>query len=149
MGIIGDAFGKLFDFFQMIFAWLGNLLRSLVQGVVDLLVLFFEVIFALIDALLYFLFKIGVIAVTLFQMTFEVASLLWSLIVGFGRTLASLNYSQQTTSGTGYSDMLGRLFDNLGVLQIDVIAYILLFMLWFMTAISAMKLLSSIRVGGD
>lgn len=103
----------------------------------------------MIDGLLYLLYKIGVLAVKLFQVIFEVAKLIWSLAVGFARTLASLHYSPMGGSGNGYSSMLGRLFSNLGVLQIDVVAYILLFVIWFITAIAAMKLLSSIRVGGD
>ncbi|WP_409971523.1 hypothetical protein [Bacillus sp. Bva_UNVM-123] len=58
-------------------------------------------------------------------------------------------YTPRGTSGTGYSDMLGKLFKNLTVLQIDVIAYILLFVIWMFTAVGAIKLLSSIRVGGE
>jgi hypothetical protein len=92
---------------------------------------------------------IGVLAVKLFQVIFEAAKVLWSLIVGFGRTLASLHYTPQSGSGNGYSEMIGRMFTDLKVLQIDVIAYILLFVLWFVTAIAAIKLISSIRVGGD
>lgn len=148
-GIIGDAFGKLFDVVWGAIKWVGGLLHSLFQGLIDLFVGFFEVIYALIDGLLYLLFKIGVLAVKLFMAIFEFAKLLWSLVVGFGKTLASLSYSPHSTSGTGYSEMLGKLFNNLGVLQIDVIAYILLFALWLFTAVSAIKLVASIRVGGE
>lgn len=149
MGIIGDAFGKLFKVIWDGIKWLGNALFSLFQGLVDIIVNFFEVIFAVIAGLLYFLFKIGVLAVKLFQLLFETAKILWSLVVGFGRTLASLSYSPQGSSGTGYSEILGKLFSNLSVLQIDVIAYILLFVIWMFTAVGAIRLVSSIRVGGD
>lgn len=149
MGIIGDAFGKLFRVIWDGIKWLGNLLKGLFQGLVDILIGFFLVIYALIDGFLYFLYKIGVVAVKLFILLFEVAKLLWSLVVGFGKTLASLAYTPRGSSGTGYSDMLGKLFSNLSVLQIDVIAYILLFVLWMFTAVGAIKLLSSIRVGGE
>lgn len=149
MGIIGDAFGKLFDLIWQVVLWVGNLIKSLFQGLVDILIGFFKVIYALIDGLLYLLYMIGVLAVKLFLVLFNAAKLLWSLVVGFGRTLASLSYSPRGGSGNGYSEILGRLFDNLSVLQLTPIAYILLFALWFITAITAIKLISSIRVGGD
>lgn len=149
MGIIGDAFGKLFGVLWDVIKWIGEFIASLFQGLVDLIIGFFEVIYALIDGLLYFLYKIGVVAVKLFLLFFEVGKFLWSLVVGFGNTLASLTYTPRSSSGNSYSEMLGRLFENAQFLQIDVIAYILLFILWFITAVIAMKLVSSIRVGGD
>lgn len=169
--MIGDAFGKLFGFlgaiivaiftffgnlFSTLFSliweaikWLGNLLKMLFQGLIDILIAFFKVIYQLIEGLLYLLYMIGVLAVKLFLVIFEAAKILWSLIEGFGRTLASLSYSPRGSGGHGYSEMIGKLMTSLNVLQIDVLAYVLLFVLWFVTAISAMKLISSIRVGGE
>lgn len=160
MGIIGDAFGKLFSFLGSLFSglfgviwdgivWLGNLLKKLFQNILDVIILFFEVIFALIQGLLYLLYMIGVLAVKLFLVIFEAAKILWALIVGFGKTLASLSYTTSSSGGNGYSEMIGKLFNALQPMQINVVAYILLFILWFTTAIAAMKLISSIRVGGD
>jgi hypothetical protein len=148
-GILGDAFSKLFDLLWAVIEWIGNLIRNLFQTLIDLILLFFEIIFALIDGLLYFLFKIGVLAVKLFQVIFETLKVLYSLVVGFGKTLASLSYTPTSSSGTGYSEMLGMLFQKASVLQLNVIAYILLFIIWMFTAVSAMKLVSSIRIGGD
>lgn len=160
MGIIGDAFNKLFGFLGIIFGglfgviwdvikWIGNLIKSLFQGLLDVLIGFFKAIYALIDGILYLLYMIGVLAVKLFLVIFEAAKILWSLVVGLGRTLASLQYTPRSSGGNGYSEIMGKLFKNLSVLQLDGIAYILLFCLWFITAISAIKLISSIRVGGD
>ncbi|WP_117161270.1 hypothetical protein [Paraliobacillus sp. X-1268] len=160
MGVIGDAFGKLFGFLGDLFGglfgviwdgikWIGNLLGILLQSLLDPILLFFEAIYGLIAGLLHLLFMIGVLAVKLFLVIFETAKILWSLVIGFGKTLASLSYSPSSSGGHGYSEMIGKLFKNLEVLQLNSIAYILLFMLWFMTAISAIKLISSIRVGGD
>jgi hypothetical protein len=148
-GILGDAFGKLFDVIWDGIEWIGSFIKKMFQGLVDIIIGFFEVIYALIDGLLYLLYKIGVLAVKLFQVIFEFGKVLWSLVVGFGKTLASLAYTPQASSNTGYSDMLGRLFTQLDKLQIDSIAYILLFVIWLFTAVSAMKLISSLRVGGD
>jgi hypothetical protein len=160
MGLIGDAFSKLFGFLGSIFSnlfgviwdgikWVGSLLKNLFQGLLDVIIGFFKVIYALIDGLLYLLYMIGVLAVKLFLVIFEAAKVLWSLIVGFVKTLASLSYSPRGSGGNGYSEMIGKLFSALKPMQIEPIAYILLFMLWFITAIAAIKLISSIRVGGD
>lgn len=149
MGILGDAFKKLFDVVWSVIQWIGRLIASLFESLLDLLLAFFEVIYALIYGLFYFLLQIGLIAVKIFLIFFEVGKLLISLVVGFGKTLASLSYSSRTSSGNGYSEMLGNVFGAAESLQLNVIAYIILFVLWFSTAISAMKLLSSIRVGGD
>lgn len=149
-GILGDSFGKLFKVLWSGITWIGRLLKRLFQGLVDIFVGFFQVIYAVIDGLLYLLYKIGVLAVKLFLMLFETAKLLWSLVVGFGRTLASLTYAPRGSSGAaGYSETFGRLFKSLDALQISSIAYILLFIIWMFTAVGAIKLLSSIRVGGD
>jgi hypothetical protein len=160
MGIIGTAFKKLFGFLGGLFGtlfgviwdgvkWLGNAITKLFQNLLDVLIGFFKVIYALIDGLLYLLYMIGVLAVKLFLVIFEAAKVLWSLVVGFGRTLASLHYSPTSGSGNGYSTMMGKIFTDLKFLQIDTIAYILLFALWFVTAVAAIRLVSSIRVGGE
>lgn len=149
MGIIGDAFRKLFDVIWGVILWIGSLIRSLFQSLIDLLMAFFEVIYALVYGLFYLLFQIGLIAVKIFLIFFEVGKLLLSLVVGFAKTLGSLSYTSRSSSGNGYSEMIGNIFSAAEPLQLNVIAYIILFVLWFGTAISAMKLLSSIRVGGD
>ncbi|MEE6209015.1 hypothetical protein U3A55_02435 [Salarchaeum sp. III] len=148
-GILGDLFGKVFSFFGDMFSWLGKQLRNLFQGLIDIIVGFFEVIYALIDSILYFIYNIGLIAVKLFQLIFEVLKLLWSLFEGLGRTIQSLTYTPQTSANNGYSEMIGKIFQVLEPLQINVVAYILLFGIWIGTAVSAIKLLSSIRVGGS
>ena len=178
MGIIGEAFGFLFEFLYDLFAglfnifgeifsffgglfsdlfgviwdgikWIGKLLGRLFQGLLDVLIGFFETIYAVIDGLLYLLYMIGVLAVKLFLVIFEAAKMLWSLAVGFTRTLGSLSYSPSGSGGNGYSAYMGKLFTILEPMQLNALAYVLLFALWFITAVTAMKLLSSIRVGGD
>lgn len=149
MNILTDSFSNLFSLLWRVAVWIANFFKGLFQGLVNIIVNFFKAIYALIDGLLYFLYMIGVLAAKLFQVIWEAMKLLWALCVGFVHTLGSLSYSPQSSGGNGYSDMFGKLFNALSPLQINVLAYILLFMLWFVTAIAALKLLSSIRVGGD
>jgi len=149
MGIIGDAFNKLFQLIWDAVKWIADFIVNIFQNFIKVLQVIFEFLYALVDAILYLVYMVGVLAVKLFLVIFNAAKLLWSFIVGFGRTLASLNYTPRVSSGNGYSEILGRLFKSLSVLQLDVVAYIMLFCLWFITAITAIKLISSIRVGGD
>jgi hypothetical protein len=146
--MIAKFFEGLFGVIWDVGDWLLGGIASIIQTVIDIITGFFEVIFALISGLLYLLYMIGVLATKLFQLIFEIALLIWSLVEGFGRTLASLVYTPSTTGGHGYSEVIGKVFDKLSVLQITPIAYILLFILWYTTAIAAMRLITSIR-GGD
>jgi|SRR5690625_148808 len=145
LDILGDAFGKLFRVIWDVIVWIAEFIRDLFQGLIDVIVAFFQVIFDLIKGLLYLLYMIGVLAAKLFSVIFETGKILISLVVGFGNTLATLSYSPRSSAGHGYSETIGRLFNALEPLQITPIAYILLFILWFITAISAIKLISSIR----
>lgn len=149
MGIIGDAFSKLFAIIWDFGEWLLGGIGSFFQVLIDLIIGFIDMIVDVIRALLYVVFMLGVLAVKLFEVILEAAQILWSLVVGFTRTLASLSYSGRSSGGHGYSDTISRLFDALEPMQLDVLAYVLSFSLWFITAVSAIKLISSIRVGGD
>lgn len=172
MGIFGDSFGRLFkviwdgikwlgnsikNFFIALFdviwsaiKWLGELIGSLFKALLELLISFFKVIYEIIDAFLYFLYNVGLIAVKIFVIFFELGKLIISFFVGLGRTLQSLVYTPTSSGGHGYSETIGKVINAAaGPLQLNVIAYILLFGIWLFTAINVIKLLSSIRVGGE
>lgn len=149
MGIIGDALSWIGNLIWNAIQWILRGIGNFFQTLIDIIVGFFQVIYDLIQGLLYLLYMIGVLAVKLFQVLLEAGGILWSLAVGFIKTLGSLAYTPRSSGGHGYSEMLGKIFDALTPLQLQPIAYILLFAIWFTTAIGAMKLISSIRVGGD
>lgn len=149
MGIIGDAFRKLFGVLWDVIKWIGKLLYKLFEPIIDFLKMIVDVLFAIVDAILYFLYQVGVILVKFFVLIFETMKVLWSLVVGFARTLGSLHYSPSGSSGNGYSSYIGKIFGMLGEFQLNSVATILLFAIWFTTAVAAMKYISSTRVGGD
>lgn len=150
MGILGDAFSKLFSVIWSGLKWLGTQIQNLFKKLLEVIISFFRFIYYMIDGFLYFLFSVGVVAVKVFLIFFELGKVLISIFVGFGKTLASFTYIQRSSSGNGYSDTIGRIMTAANdSLQLDVIAYILMFVIWFVWVVSAMKLLSSIRVGGD
>lgn len=149
-GLIGDMFKNLFDLIWQAFEWLARFIKSVFQKLIDVLIAFFRAIYYLIEGFLYFLYMVGVVAVKVFLIFWGLGKLIISLFVGFGKTLASLVYVQQPNSGHGYSEMIGKLMTTAtNNLQLNVIAYVLLFCIWFVWVVLAIRLISSIRVGGD
>jgi len=144
-----DAFQSLMDFLFDCFKWLGQLLERLFQALIDVLVSFFMVIYELIKGLLYFLYMIGVCAAKLFLILWEVAKLIWSFIVGLTTTFQSIFFTPGAGSGHGYSAMMGRAASSLNVLQLDVVAYILLFGIWLFGAFGVIRIFGSLRGAGD
>ena len=139
------AIQRLFTLLYQLFAWLGQLLQRLFQALIDVLVSFFTVIYDLIRGLMYLLYMIGVLAVKLFQILFELAKLLWAFIQGLARTIGSLFYNEIPSSGHGYSQMMGRIVSTMDVLQLNVVAYILLFLIWIATAFGVISLIGSLK----
>lgn len=146
MGILGDAFGKLFDVIWDAIVWIAKFFRDILQTVLDVIIDFFALIYALVDGFFYFLWSIGVLAIKLFLLFFEIGKFVVSLFIGFGKTLASIFYTQRSSSGHGYSEMIGNIFSMANnYLQLNVIAVILLFVIWFVFVISAMRIIETIR----
>lgn len=147
--LIWNAVKWLGDVLWDVIKWLGKLLVKLFQSLIDVLVAFFQVIYDVIKSIMYLFYQIGVLAYELFMVILMAAKMLYSLILGFFRTLGSLVYTPRSSGGNGYSEMLGKIMNATAPLQLDVVAYILLFIIWLTTAIAAIKMISSIRVGGD
>lgn len=148
-GFLKDSFQTLIDFLFDLFRWLGQLLARLFQALIDVLVSFFMVIYELIKGLLYLLYMIGVCAAKLFLILIDVARLLWSFIVGLTKTFGSIFFVQSPGSGHGYSAMMGKVANSLSVLQLDVVAYILLFGIWLFGAFGVIRIFGSMRGAGD
>ncbi len=144
-----DAFQSLFDMLFDLFRWLGQLLERLFQALIDVLVSFFMVIYELIKGLLYLLYMIGVCAAKLFLILWEVAKLIWAFIVGLTTTFQSIFFSPGQSSGHGYSAMMGQVAKGLNYFQLDVVAYILLFAIWLFGAFGVIRIFGSMRGAGD
>ena len=138
------------DVLKSVIEWLAKVIAKLFDMLFTILRSFFEVIYDVIKAIMYFFYMVAMLAVELFMVILTAAKLLISLILGFFRTLASLTFKTQKSSGNGYSETIGKIMtvanDNL---QLNVVAVVLAFLIWIFTAVIAMKLISSIRVGGD
>lgn len=147
---LSDAIQSVLDMLYQAFKWLGELLARLVQSLIDVLVRFFEVIYDVIRGILYFVYKVGVLIAEFFGLIWDVVLLCWSFVVGIGNTFASVFFAPSTAgSGHGYSSLIGKIMSYLDVLQLDVIAYILLFGVWIFGAFGVINILGSLRGGGE
>lgn len=157
--MIGQAFSNLFGFLgglfsgmlggiNHLFGWLGTLIKGLFQGLIDIITGFFQVIYGLIYAILHFVYEVGVLCVRLFVLFFDLAKLVISFIQGFANSLGSISFTPQASSGTAYSADIGKIFQYLEPFHLDVLAYILLFVIWLSTAVTVIRLLSTIKEGG-
>ena len=144
-GLISDAVQTLMDFLYNFAKWLGNLLSKLVQALIDVLTSFFMVIYDLIRGVLYLLYKIGVLGAKLFMIIWDVATLLWSFVVGLTKTFQSVFFAPGVSAGHGYSSVMSEVASSLSMLQLDVIAYILLFAVWLFGAFGLIKIFSTLR----
>lgn len=148
INFLKSTFSNLFTLLYQLFKWLGELLARLFQALIDVIQSFFNVIYDLIRCFLYLIYMIGVLAVKLFQVLWELGMLLYSFIVGLTKTVEGLFYirrSSTTSGGHGYSAMMRKISKTLDVLQLDVVAYILLFLIWIFTAVSVIKIISTLK----
>lgn len=145
MNFFKKAMKTLMDFLYNCFEWLAELLSNLFQALFDVLAAFFKIIYDLIYCLLYLIYKIGVLIVKLFQILWELAKLLVAFINGLMKTVASLFYTPTKSAGHGYSESMGKVMKNLDVFQLDVVAVILMFLIWIFTAFGVIKIIQSFK----
>lgn len=144
---LSNAFETLMGFLRSMFQWIGNLLSSLFQMLFDVLQAFFMVIYDLIRGLLYLIYMIGVLCVKLFQVLLALGKMLWQFVVGITRTMQSMVFKEIPSSGHGYSEVMGNVASVLHYFQLDVVAYILLFLIWIATGLGVIKLIPTIKGG--
>lgn len=154
MGILTDAFSKLF-------AWGGNILSSLItwiksfftglfQGLFEFLKLLFRPVFILIAFLFYFIYQLGYIVMLIFQIFLGVGKVTISLVKGIFLTLTGFHYAPSSPVSGTWSNIFSNIAANgLPYFQLDIIAYVLMFLIWFGTAFQAFRIISSMRGGGS
>jgi hypothetical protein len=145
--MIGRFLGWIGGFFQNLatvtFGWISKLLGYLFQNLFDLLKLLFNPIFIVIAMLFYFILKLGTVVVLLFQAVMGIGKLFISLIKGIITTIAGFTFTPSVRSDGKWTSIFSHISDGLGYFQLDNVAYILLFVIWFGTAFAAIRILTS------
>lgn len=144
--MIGNVLGWIGDFFKNAFSvildFLGDLFGWLFQGLINVLKAIFKPILIVVAILFYFLYKLGVLVVTLFQVLLAIGKLLYSFVMGLFKTLAGLVWTPTTPDHGSWSQPIGEVFRGLEQYQMDKVAYVLLFIIWILTAVGAISILT-------
>lgn len=143
LGWIGDTFTNLFS---ILLNFMANLFGSLFNGLIAVLKAIFKPILILIALIFYFIYKLGVVVVTLFAVLLAIGKLLYSFVMGLFNTLTGFVWTPAAPDHGSWSDSIAQVFIALEPYQLDKLAYVLLFVIWIFTAFAAIKILS--RQGG-
>ena len=92
LGIIGGLFSAIKEFFGDLFNGLLSFLKTLFGWLLDGLSFLFKPIFDVLDALFYFLYKLGLLLYEGILVVLAVARLVVGLFIGGTRTILSLAY---------------------------------------------------------
>lgn len=129
---LGDLFGNLF---QLLFTFLKNLLRP---------------VFVVIALILYLIYKIAELAIALLKLFLGLAKLMVMFVKGIFVTLSGFTFTPSVRSDGSWTPIFKNVVSNgLNYFQIDTLAYVLMFCIWFATGFAAIRIIGSMRNGGD
>lgn len=144
--MVGQIFNSITGFFQNLFAvvlsFLASLFGFLFNGLITVLKAIFKPILMLVAIVFYFIYKLAELFVTLFQVLLAIGKLLYSLVMGLFHTLAGFIWTPITPNHGSWSGAINEVFIALAPYQLDKIAYVLMFAIWIMTAVAAIRILS-------
>jgi len=131
------AFGKLFSF-------LGSILSALFGGLKDLLITLFTPIFQLIAAIFYFLYKVGLLLMTVIKLVFKFVYFFVYVMKGLLVTLIGLSYNGKTaTLPARYQQVIDNIQPALDIIQLDKLATLCLWAIWIFIGIALIKIVGA------
>lgn len=132
-------FKRLFNFFS-------SLLGDLFQALFNLLKTLFRPLFVLVAMVLYLVYKVATLAWLLIQVFWSIAKIVVAFVKGIFVTLAGFTYSGET-AGTGtWQPILKNVALGLNYFQLDKVAYVLLFLIWFGVAWGVIRIIGSFQM---
>jgi hypothetical protein len=145
--MIGQFLSWIGGFFKnlatVVFGWISDLLGYLFQKLFDLLRLLFDPILIVIAMLFYFIYKLCAVVALLFLCVMGIGKLFISLVKGIITTIAGFTFTPSVRSDGKWTSIFSHISDGLGYFQLDNVAYILMFVIWFSTAFAAIRILTS------
>ncbi|NHN35563.1 hypothetical protein [Paenibacillus agricola] len=150
--MMAQFLGWISTFFQRTFGsmmgYISELFGYLFQKLFDLLELLFRPFFILFAIIFYFFFQLGKLVLLLFMLLLGIGKIFFALVKGIFLTLAGFTFTPSTRNDGAWTNVFNNVVGGLDFYQIDTLAYVLLFLIWFSTAFVAIKLLGSMK-GGD
>ena len=136
--------------FKRLFEFLSTLLGSLFQTLFNFLKMLLRPVFIVIALVLYVVYKIAELAVTLLKLFLSIGRLLVMFVKGIFTTLSGFTFTPSSRSDGSWTPIFKSVVnDGLSFFQMDTLAYVLLFCIWFATGFAAIRIIASIRNGGD
>lgn len=140
---IAQFFERLF---QRSFEFFSKLLGGIFQTLFNFLKKLLQPIFVLIAVILYVIYKIGEVFVYLVKLFLAIGKMLIMFVKGIVATLAGFTYTPKTPSNGKWTPIFKHVVnDGLHFMQLDAVAYILLFSIFFGTAMAVIKIISTMR----
>lgn len=144
--MVGQVLRSIWGFFEnltsVVLGAISDLFGWLLDGLVTVLTNIFKPIFMLIAIIFYLLFKIAELFILLFQVLLAIGKLLYSLVQGLIVTIAGLKWTPTTPDHGAWTHPISNAIKGLELYQLDKIAYILLFAIWIMTVIGALRIIT-------
>jgi len=141
--ILNASWTFLRNLFQSMMSGLADLFGYLFNGLISVLKAIFRPILIVVAIIFYFIYKLAELVSMIFQVLLSIGKLLYSFVMGLFKTLAGLTWTSSTPNHGSWSQPISEVFKALEPYQLDKIAYVLMFVIWVMTAIAAIKIISS------
>lgn len=136
---IGGFFTNLFSILLTFFK---NLFSHLFNGLISVIKLIFKPILILVAIIFYFIYQLGVLVIKLVQVLVGIGKLIYSFVMGIIKTITGLVWTPTSPDHGNWTGAISNVFAGLEHYQLDKLAYVLLFAIWIMTAVAALKVLS-------
>jgi hypothetical protein len=146
LSYIGDFFTRLFN---STFGFLSKLFGFLFQKLFDLIKLLFKPIFILLGIIFYFVYKLGVLVITLLLLLLGIGKVFFALVKGIFLTLAGFSFTSSSPSNGQWTSVFTNVVGGMDSFQLSTVSYILIFLIWFSTGFAAIRIISSMRTGGE
>lgn len=146
LGWIGWFFQNLF---KVTFSFLGNLFGYLFQKLIDFLTILFRPVLIVVALLFYIIYQVGVLVVKLLQVLLGIGKIFIALLKGIIATLAGFTWSPGARNDGQWTSIFQNLSDGMSSYQLDNVAYVLMFLIWFGTAFAAIRIITSMSAGGE
>ncbi|MCM3593651.1 hypothetical protein M4D58_23805 [Brevibacillus borstelensis] len=132
-----SAFGRLFTF-------LGELFSKLFDGLLNVLIGLFTPILQLIAAVFYFLYKVGLLLISIIEVLYRMVYFFVFVMKGLFVTLIGLSYNGQTAAlPDRYQEVFTNVQPALQIMQMDKIAVLCLWAVWIFVAMALIKIVGS------
>ncbi|WP_068505870.1 hypothetical protein [Paenibacillus kribbensis] len=133
--------------FHRLLEFISYLLGIMFQALFDFLKFLLRPVFVVIALVLYLVYKIAMIAWLLIQVFFIIGKIIVAIVKGIFVTLAGFTYVARSPDDGVWSPIIRNVAQGLDYFQIDIIAYVLLFLIWFGVAWGVIRIIGSIQMG--